>query len=141
MVEVANVDVSRYTSIVQWSPEDESYVASHPEIPDCLGVGDTPEIATALLEEATAAWLESAAERGATVPAPMEDRYSGKFLVRVSPSLHRALAVRAIAERVSLNKLVLQLLSAGLTSQPSTAVLQTVVTKFEASDEAADEPA
>ena len=40
-------------------------------------------------------------------PEPMADRsYSGKFMVRVPPETHRALAIRAAEEGVSLNRLI-----------------------------------
>ena len=40
-------------------------------------------------------------------PEPLADRtYSGKFMVRVPPETHRALAIRAAEEGVSLNRLV-----------------------------------
>ena len=41
------------------------------------------------------------------VPEPMTDRaYSGKFMVRVPPETHRALAIRAAEQGVSMNRLV-----------------------------------
>ena len=41
------------------------------------------------------------------VPEPMADRaYSGKFMVRVPPETHRALALQAAEAGVSLNRLV-----------------------------------
>ena len=44
---------------------------------------------------------------GEPVPEPMADRaYSGKFMVRVPPEMHRALAIRAAEEGVSMNRLV-----------------------------------
>ena len=44
---------------------------------------------------------------GEQPPEPMADRaYSGKFMVRVPPETHRALAIRAAEEGVSLNRLV-----------------------------------
>ena len=44
---------------------------------------------------------------GEPVPEPLADRaYSGKFMVRVPPETHRALAMRAAEEGVSLNRLV-----------------------------------
>ena len=43
------------------------------------------------------------------IPEPLgERRYSGKFNVRTTPSLHRELVIRAVAEGVSLNALVNQ---------------------------------
>ena len=44
---------------------------------------------------------------GETPPEPIADRsYSGKFIVRVPSEVHRALAIRAAEEGVSLNRLV-----------------------------------
>ena len=41
------------------------------------------------------------------MPEPMAARpYSGKFMVRVPPETHRALAVRAAEQGVSMNRLV-----------------------------------
>jgi antitoxin HicB len=118
---------ARYTTIVQWSPDDATYIASHPELPDCIGVGDTRDMAIMLLEEATRAWVDSAGERGAQIPEPLEDRYSGKFSLRIPPSLHRALAMRAIAEHTSLNQLVGQLLGAAI--QPPVMVRRVTVSR------------
>ena len=40
-------------------------------------------------------------------PEPLAERtYSGRFLVRVPPETHRALAIKAAEEGVSLNRLV-----------------------------------
>ena len=48
--------------------------------------------------------LESSAEK---VPTPIADRvYSGEFKLRIPPKLHRALAIEAAEEKVSLNRLV-----------------------------------
>jgi len=45
--------------------------------------------------------------QGEEPPQPLADRaYSGKFLVRVPPETHRALALRAAEQGVSLNRLV-----------------------------------
>ena len=44
---------------------------------------------------------------GETPPEPMADRaYSGRFVVRVPPETHRALAMKAAEEGVSLNRLI-----------------------------------
>ena len=44
---------------------------------------------------------------GEAVPEPIADRsYSGKFMVRVPPESHRALAIQAAEQGVSLNRLV-----------------------------------
>ena len=41
------------------------------------------------------------------VPQPLaETRYSGKFMTRIPPELHRQLAIEAAQEQISLNRLV-----------------------------------
>jgi len=50
---------------------------------------------------------------GEVPPAPLSGKsYSGKFIVRIPPEIHRALAIKAAEEGISLNRLV----SAKLTS-------------------------
>lgn len=47
------------------------------------------------------------------VPIPLSHRsFSGKFLVRVSPDLHRQLSTRAAEQNVSLNRVVEERLAA-----------------------------
>jgi predicted HicB family RNase H-like nuclease len=44
---------------------------------------------------------------GETPPVPLASRfYSGKFVVRVPPSVHRNLVIKAAEEGVSLNRLI-----------------------------------
>lgn len=50
-------------------------------------------------EESVDDYLEFCAERGETPEKP----YSGKFMVRLEPELHKMLAIRAKKERKSLN--------------------------------------
>ena len=44
---------------------------------------------------------------GESIPEPLSSRrYSGKFMVRVPPELHRQLVLEAAEEDISLNRLV-----------------------------------
>jgi predicted HicB family RNase H-like nuclease len=44
---------------------------------------------------------------GESPPTPISGRsYSGKFVVRIPPEVHRALAIKAAEEGISLNRLV-----------------------------------
>jgi predicted HicB family RNase H-like nuclease len=44
---------------------------------------------------------------GETPPAPISSKsFSGKFVVRIPPEVHRALAIKAAEEGISLNRLV-----------------------------------
>ena len=49
-------------------------------------------------------WIELLHNDGAILPRPTADKkYSGKFVVRIEPSLHRRLALKALAAGESLN--------------------------------------
>ena len=51
---------------------------------------------------------------GLTIPEPIAGRaYSGKFMVRVPPETHRALALQAAEAGVSLNRLISARLAGG----------------------------
>jgi len=67
-----------------------------------------------MIEDTKVAWLQSCLEDGCAVPLPEEETpktYSGKFMVRLSPKLHRELSTTAKKHGVSLNHLVTEILS------------------------------
>ncbi len=102
-------------SILLHEVEDEGaqyWIAEAPELPGCKSHGSTVEEAVKSLEEAKKDWILDSLQKGEEVPAPVErDRYRGKVLVRMSPSLHRALSLMAEAEKLSLNQLLLTILA------------------------------
>lgn len=91
--------------IEMYRDEDGSWAAEVPELPGCVAAGDTPDEAVAMIEDAIEAWIEAAASDGRPVPppSPMDEAYSGRFLLRAGKTLHRQLVVRARREGVSLN--------------------------------------
>ena len=96
-----------YAYRVIWSAEDEEYVGLCSEFPSLSWLEPTPDEAFSGIRRVVAEVLEDMLEDGETAPEPIADRtYSGKFMVRVPPKLHRALALRAAEEGVSLNRLV-----------------------------------
>ena len=77
------------------------------ELRGCTSQGDSAEEALVMIRDAMAAWLEVSLEKGLPIPEPQPDEeYSGKFVVRVPRSLHRALAERAEREGASLNQYI-----------------------------------
>jgi len=103
---------SRFIKLVEWSEEDRVYIGRCPEL--FLGGvhGDDEQKVYADLCVAVEDALESRLRHGDVLPKPVKaDRYSGKFVVRMDPELHRALAVRAYARGESLNKLCTAALS------------------------------
>ena len=96
-----------YRIVIRWSDEDSSYIAEVPELPGCMADGPTPEAAIKGAKKALRLWLEVAKKEKREIPRPIDKRrYSGKFLVRVPPDLHRELDFEAKTQKVSLNRLV-----------------------------------
>lgn len=62
--------IGRYHINVFWSEEDRCWIADAPDLKYCSAHGATPAQAVAQLEEAMAAWLEAARERGLPIPEP-----------------------------------------------------------------------
>ena len=100
------MSVDHYTYRVTWSPEDGEHVGLCVEFPSLSWLADTPEAALNGIRKVVA---EAVADMGATgefIPAPLaEKHYSGEFRVRIPPDVHRALALQAAEQGVSLNRL------------------------------------
>jgi predicted HicB family RNase H-like nuclease len=97
---------SRYIKIVEWSEEDNCYVGRCPEL-FSGGTHGTDEAKVyaelcAIVEEV----VEDHLADGKKPLTPV--KYSGKFLLRTGPALHKALAVRAKREGKSLNQVCIE---------------------------------
>ena len=91
---------------------DGGFVIRFPDLPGCMTQVERIEDVGAAAEEIRTLWLETAAEVGQDLPAPtFPEEFSGKFNVRIPRSLHRDLVHLAADEGVSLNQLVVSLLS------------------------------
>ena len=98
---------SHYTYRVTWSAEDEEYVGLCAEFHSLSWLASTPEDAFSGIRVLVEGCVTDMQSNDEHPPEPMADRsYSGKFMVRVPPETHRALAIRAAEEGVSLNRLV-----------------------------------
>ena len=96
-----------YTYRVTWSAEDGEFVGLCAEFPLLSWLASSQEDAFSGIRKLVAESVEDMEANGEQPPVPMADRaYSGKFMVRVPPETHRALAIRAAEEGVSLNRLV-----------------------------------
>ena len=97
----------RYTYRVTWSSEDEEYVGLCAEFPSLSWLAETPEEALRGIREVVAQVVDDLEANGEPVPEPLATRsYSGRFVVRIPPEVHRELAIEAAEEGVSLNRLV-----------------------------------
>ena len=104
--------IDRYTYRVIWSEEDGEYVGLCAEFPLLSHLDETPEKAFAGIRDLIAFCVDDLYKEGEPVPEPLSTRrYSGRFLVRVPPETHRALAIESAEMGVSMNRLVSERLS------------------------------
>jgi predicted HicB family RNase H-like nuclease len=102
----------RYTYRVTWSEDDKEYVGLCAEFPSLSWLARTPEAALKGIRKVVADVVKDMRETGEAGPKPFASRrYSGKFMVRVPPEVHRNLAIRAAEAGVSLNRLASSKLS------------------------------
>lgn len=102
----------RYTYRVTWSEEDNEYVGLCAEFPSLSWLASTPEAALKGIRKAVEDVVKDMRENGEAAPEPFACRhYSGKFMVRVPPEVHRNLAIKAAESGVSLNRLASSKLS------------------------------
>lgn len=101
-----------YAFRVDWSPEDDEYVATCLEFPSLSWLDATPEDALAGLKDLIQGVIEDMRKNGEDIPEPLALReYSGSFNLRVGPQLHRQLVIRAKEQHQSLNQYIVQQLS------------------------------
>lgn len=96
----------KYTYRVTWSEDDNEYVGLCAEFPSLSWLADTPEKALKGIRKIVADVLLDMIEDDEPIPEPIACRhFSGKFMVRVPPDVHRKLAIQAAESGVSLNRI------------------------------------
>ncbi len=99
--------MEHYTYRVTWSEKEGEFVGLCTEIPTLSHFDDTHEKALAGIIELVRVAVEMMRENGQEPPEALASKaYSGKFIVRVPPAVHRALAMEAAEQGVSINRLV-----------------------------------
>ena len=102
----------RYTYRVTWSEDDNEYVGLCVEFPSLSWLARAPEAALKGIRKVVEGVVKDMQDNGETVPEPFAcRRYSGKFMVRVPPEVHRKLSIKAAESGVSLNRLASSKLS------------------------------
>jgi predicted RNase H-like HicB family nuclease len=108
------VNPFEYRVVVEWSREDEAFVARVPALPGCAAHGRTPERATREAIIAARAMLDSMKAHDLPLPAnDLTPRHSGQLRLRLPRSLHERLSRLAALDGVSLNLELVALLAAG----------------------------
>ena len=95
-----------YTYRITWSEDDSEYVGLCIEFPSLSWRSETPESAFAGIREIVGEVVLDLEASGEEIPQPLASKnYSGKFMVRVPPDIHRTLAIQAAEAGVSLNRM------------------------------------
>ena len=101
-----------YTYRVTWSADDNEHVGLCVEFPSLSWLAEEPESALKGIRNLVADVVNDMGENQEKIPEPLASKnYSGKFMVRVPPDVHRALAIKAAEAGVSLNRLASSKLS------------------------------
>jgi predicted RNase H-like HicB family nuclease len=101
------LDNDRYTYWVTWSEDDQDHVGRCAEFRSLSWLAPTPEAALTGIRQLVADVVADLQANGEPVPDPIAVRhYTGKFMVRVPPEVHRRLVLEAAEAGVSLNRVV-----------------------------------
>lgn len=102
----------RYTYRVTWSEEDEEYIGLCSEFPSLSWLAGDPEEALLGVRQMVGEVVADMKANNEPVPEPLAlKEYSGKFMVRIPPEIHRRLAIEAAESGISLNRLASSKLS------------------------------
>ena len=100
------LESDKYTYRVLWSEEDEEFVGLCAEFPSLSWLAPTPEKALKGIRSVVRDCVADMRKNKEEIPLPLTARkFSGKFMVRVPPEVHRHLAIEAAESGVSLNRI------------------------------------
>jgi len=95
---------NRYAFNIEWSEEDQEYIATCPSFPGLSAFGAIEEEALKEGKIALAGFIETCEASKLPLPEPLvRGSYSGKLQLRLPKSLHRLAVQMAAREEVSLN--------------------------------------
>ena len=97
----------RYTYRITWSPDDQEYVGLCVEFPSLSWLAESPEASLDGIRKIVAEVVQDMSSKGESPPLPLSSKkFSGKFVVRIPPNVHRHLTIQAAEEGISLNRLI-----------------------------------
>jgi antitoxin HicB len=117
---MSNTKIPEYPFIIRHLSKEEGsgYLIEFPDLPGCMSDGETVDEAIENGQDAVHTWIETAKELNRPIPTPGElENQSGKWVQRVPKSIHLRLINRAREEGVSLNTLVIMMLSEALAGE------------------------
>lgn len=101
----AHSAVGQHRYSVQWSPEDQEFVATVLEFPPLSWLDEDEFEALRGIERLVSDVIDELTQSGDPVPEPIAtQKFSGRLNLRVPPELHRKLPIEAANHGLPLNK-------------------------------------
>lgn len=101
------MNVKQYAYRVIWSEEDQEFVGLCAEFPSLSWLEEEQDAALRGIVRLVEETVRDMATNGETIPEPLSLRkYSGKFMVRTTPEMHRHLTMLSAEAGVSLNRYI-----------------------------------
>ena len=99
--------LDKYSYRVTWSDDDSEFVGLCAEFPSLSWLSKSQDAAFKGIRKLVAEVLKDMKQQKEPIPEAIATKhFSGKFIVRVPPELHRELALEAKEAGVSLNRYV-----------------------------------
>ena len=99
--------LDKYSYRVIWSNDDNEFVGLCAEFPSLSWLDKSQDVAFKGIRKLVAETIKDMKKNKELIPEPISIReFSGKFMVRVPPELHRELVIEAHESGVSLNRYV-----------------------------------
>lgn len=100
--------INKYTYRIEWSEEDQLFIAKCLEMPGLLAHGKTNEEALKEIKIVVSEALEWLKEDNKEIPKSLGmKKFKGKLTLRIPPEKHRSLAIKSAEEGVSINQYIL----------------------------------
>ena len=94
-------EAHRYALVIEWSPEDDAFVVSVPDIPGIHTHGPTREGAAAAGDQVLALWLSARRRAGRAVPSPV---FNARYATDALPAANDAERIKRIRHRLNVSQ-------------------------------------
>ena len=99
--------LDKYSYRVTWSDDDKEFIGLCAELPSLSWLSKAQDGAFKGIRKLVAKIVKDMKKQNEPIPEAIATKhFSGKFMVRVPPNLHRELALEAQEARVSLNRYI-----------------------------------
>ena len=99
-------EIDKFTYRVMWSEEDQEFVGLCAEFPSLSWLQSSLDGALKGIHSLVKSTVKDMVKNKENVPDAISSKqYSGKFMVRIPPEVHRHLAIEAAESGVSLNRI------------------------------------